>query len=240
MKAQDLKDAYYAVRIDGRYDLYDKDPNSGSRTCHKYLGSVVYNSKSQSVMFNGKRYTIIRELENALKEWEESLPFSVECYNPIIREEARTRMCISEYLERIGMERKYCISPNVDAAYILKTHNVYFGEQALAELTFKVNEDGKSGEIGLFHDSCNNAYVSAKFSSLENAIESINSLIEPLLLCSVSKSMELHSKMSKARSCADIGNLNIISYKTFDTYSVGLKDKIISELEEALKRLKED
>ena len=240
MKAQDLKDAYYAVRIDGRYDLYDKDPKSGCRSCHKYLGSVVYDSKNQSVMFNGQRYTTIQALDNALKEWEKSLPFSVENYNPMIREEARAGMCISEYLERISMERKYWISPNIDAAYILKTHNVYFGEQALAELTLKVNEDGKSGEIGLFHDSCNNAYVSAKFSSLENAIESINSLIEPLLLCSVSKSMELHSKMSRARSSVDVGSLNVIDYKTFDTYSERLKDKIISELEEALKRLKED
>lgn len=239
MKAQDLKDAYYAVRIDGRYDLYDKDPKSGSSSCHKYLGSVVYDSKNQSVMFNGQRYTTIQALDNALKEWEKSLPFSVENYNPMFNEKYRTERCIGDYLQSIGFVYNGCDGFTKSSLYILNHYNPYFSKQVAVEMLVKVDDSGKTSSISL-HYRQSSSFVTSDFDSLEEAIATINSLIEPLLLCGASEFINKHNKISKQRKKANLGEIITVNFRTLQTYSEDLKAKTIEALEEALKRLKEE
>lgn len=239
MKAKDLKDVYYAVRIDGRYDLYDKDPKSGSSSCHKYLGSVVYDSKNQSVMFNGQRYTTIQALDNALKEWEKSLPFSVENYNPMFNEKCRTERCIGDYLQSIGFVDYGIDGFTKSLMYILNHYNPYFSKQVAVEMFVKVDDNGKNGSISL-HYRQSSSFVTSDFDSLEEAIATINSLIEPLLLCGASELINKHNKMSKQRKKANLGEIITVNFRTLQTFSDDLKAKTIDALEEALKRLKED
>lgn len=239
MKAQDLKDAYYAVRIDGRYDLYDKDPKSGCRSCHKYRGSVVYDSKNQSVMFNGQRYTTIQALDNALKEWEKSLPFSVENYNPMFNGKYRTELCIGDYLQSIGFVYNRYDGFTKSLMYILNHYNPYFSKQVAVEMIVKVDNSGKNGSISL-HYQRSSSFVTSDFVSLEEAIAAINSLVEPLLLCGASDMINKHKKMSKQRKTANLGEIITGNFRTLQTYSEDLKAKTIEALEEALKRLKEE
>lgn len=239
MKAQDLKDAYYAVRIDGRYDLYDKDPKSGSRSCHKYLGSVVYDSKNQSVMFNSQRYTTIQALDNALKEWEKSLPFSVENYNPMFNGKYRTEQCLRDYLEGIGFVDNGFDGFTKSMMYILNHYNPYFSKQVAVEMLVKVDDSGKNGSISL-HYQQNSSFVTSDFESLEEAIATINSLIEPILLCGASELINKHNKMSKQRKKANLGEIITVNFRTLQTFSEDFKAKTIEALEEALKRLKEE
>lgn len=239
MKVQDLKDAYYVVKLDGRYDLYNKDPKSGHKSCHKYLGSVKYDSRTQKVLFNDVRYSTIEELDNALKEWEKSLPFSVECYNPMFNEKHRTECCITEYLQGIGFEDKGYDGFTKSLMFILNHCNPYFSKQVAVEMLVDVDDSGKNGSISLHHQS-SSSFVQSDFDGLEDAIATINSLVEPLLLCNASEMIAKHSKMTKQRKKTNLGEVVTVNFRALQTFSEDLKAKTIAALEEALKRLKEE
>lgn len=179
-----------------------------------------------------------RALDNALKEWEKSLPFSVENYNPMFNEKYRTERCIGDYLQSIGFVYNRCDSFTKSTMYILNHYNPYFSKQVAVEMLVKVDDSGKNGSISL-HCQRNSSFVTSDFDSLEEAIATINSLIEPLLLCGASELINKHNKMSKQRKKANLGEIITVNFRTLQTHSEELKAKTIEALEEALKRLKE-
>lgn len=239
MKSQELKDAYYVIRDGSRYDLYDKAERSGNRTNHKYVGSVVYDSKTQSVSFNGKKYLDISSLNDALTDWAKSLPFSVENYNPSLNEKCRISYCLDDYLSSIGFVYDGLEKMTKGSAYSLKSSNPYYPKQEAIELILHIDDDGK-GLVALIDGSDEYRAVHSEFNGLEEAIGAINTVIEPIMLCIASQMVKHYSNISETRKKHNIGVLCTVDWRKMESFNEELKPKLIASLEEALKRLKEE
>ena len=234
MTLQELKNSYHVLKRDNCDYLLFVPTTYG----YGFHAAISYNSKKQIVSFNGNDYKNINILNDAIKQWQDSLPFSVRHYDPTLRENVKVSGCINEYLTSIGFKRVDRSWHGNGDIYTMSTMNPYFIEDTIITMQVDVEEDSTNGSVMCTSDKTS-GFTRNSFVDLEDAIKTINSMIEPMILCSASGLVEALNKMSDLRQTNDkMGEMVVIDYKTFNTHTFNLRDKVIASLEKTLARLK--
>ena len=226
-------DDYSVFEHNGGYILYDKKRKS-SRSNFKYLGKFYISNDKTKFVFNDECYSDVTSLVDAIDEYNKTLPFDSEIYNPIVRKNCRIEYALHDYLEELGFEMVW---KHMEAIYTLK--DVY-GE-IICSVTFDVKEDTTEGKLtkiisgeSKYTFSC----IDVPFTDLDSAIGACNTLLSAYLLQLSSKTIHAASKMTNSR-------VSKIMKKTFDTstletYIEDEKKHIIEYLESELRMLKQE
>lgn len=102
MTRKDLEEKYNIIGENADIQLYRKKGEDGY-TGIRYCGNIAL--KNGKAVFNGKTYTDLDALDDALREWEKSLDYPVDTYCPMYRESWRTENRILWYLtEKMGFK----------------------------------------------------------------------------------------------------------------------------------------
>ena len=221
---------YQAFEHNGGYLLYDKERKS-DYSKYLYLGKFYITTDGESYVFNEDRYKTTDELINAIEEYNKTLPFSSEVYNPIFRKHIRIEYAVQEYLYSLGFKMEWgkC-DPAYGSVYSVKD---MYGSPIL-EIMVHVDEDTTEGTI--VRNISQSKWTESAFTDLDSAIGSVNSILSAYVAVVNSQTSDILSKMTTARAS------NVYD-KTFDikslsTYATDAKAKTIEYLENELKRLK--
>lgn len=181
-----------------------------------------------NAMFNGKKYSDIQTLDTALREWEKSLDFPVDTYNPTYNEIYRIKYRIEWYLtEKMGFEVSYGTISSWDEKYVRK-----IGTDAKFVVNLEYSDDVvvifmRIGEYSMTHEVKN----------AESGIAAINSILSGFVLMMAKDIVEVISSCDGSVA-AEVdafvrSNSNIFGYEKVD-----FKELMIEKLELQLKALK--
>jgi len=189
-----------------------------------YCGNISLNNGKAE--FNGKKYTDLDSLDNALLDWEKSLKYPVDSYNPMMRENYRTESRIIWYLEeKLGFK-------SARGPYTYNKYVKNIGPNC--QLSFAIeNEDERINIISRYGD----VSFAIVAEDADEAIEGIDSIIS----CSVLEmSHDMIDLLSICKESVSTGvkayiesNKNILGFEKVD-----FKTLMIERLERQLKMLK--
>lgn len=94
---------YLLLEHDGGYILYDTN-RRGHRSNNLYLGKFYLATATKGYAFNDNYYTTIDSLVFAMEEYNKTLPFEAENYNPMYRKHYCIECCIIDYLHSLGFK----------------------------------------------------------------------------------------------------------------------------------------
>lgn len=217
------EDIYELTPWKDGYLIYDKTKPS-NRSRWKYLGFIKLNNNNY--IFNNEKYTDPSSLIKDIEEYNSTLPFDPEIYNPSYRENYKIEMAVDDYLKGLGFEVSLTDSGDV---YILKASN----NTTICEIRVKVDFDSAKGEIMTFPND--NSIVTCKFDGLDSAIGAINSIISPDLLIIQSKIVGSLCKLTTQRS--NVVNKIKFEPNILSATMVDFKKELIERLKEELKNL---
>lgn len=223
MIRKELKEKYNIIGENSDISLYRKPGEYHYGV--GYCGNITL--KNGKAIFQEKSYSTIADLDNALRDWEKSLPYPVDTYNPMMNEGYKIYSQIifylthklgfkvnnsdwhQSYIKEIGpsFRLQFSIKQNYDENNVTITSS--FGGMTLMQ---KVNDTQTGIEI---------------ISSIVNceALQMAKDLIDTISICDekVNKDIDAYVK----------DNSNIFGYR-----KVNFKDVMIEKLENILKQLK--
>ena len=178
-------------------------------------------------MFNDNYYTTPDELMEAIRKYNETLPFEPDIYNPAFRKHIGIELALHDYLTDAGFK----MSRNINNEYILEDTYGY----ELCQISFDIKDDSTEGIIrkpvpGTFK------WTECPFHDLESAIGACNSLLSSYLLLTNSMVTHVLSKLTTSRASEVFDKT--FDIKTLTIYTENSKEKAIKRLEEELARLK--
>lgn len=232
MKKKDLLkqfgERYITIEHNGGYLLYDKE-GKVMRAQYLFKGLFYLASSGNSYVFQDEYYPTIKELIQAMDKWAETLPFSVELYNPAFKKSYMIECALHDYLTSLGFVIKDRICTLSDAT----------GKE-LCTINIKV-DDGKScGVVSRELPSSKNQvriqYVG--FTDLDSAIGACNTLLSTYCVSVNSVVTNMMSNMTNHRVSTFFNKT--FDIKTLSVYTEDAKQKAIEQLESELKRLKEE
>lgn len=222
-----LGEKYHAIEHNGGFLLYD-NTRQGKRTNVLYLGKIFLSTDGKKYVFNDDYYESVDTLVKAMEDYNATLPFDADVYNPIYRKNYKIECILHDYLCSLGFKHDYY----PETRYAL---NDAYG-QPIILFEFDVKEDSEDGVVRrLIHNT--DKWVEAKFNDVDSAIGACNSIIAAQCAIVNAQLVELLGKMTKHR----VGEFMDMTFdiKSLSTYSEDAKKKTIEQLEEELKRLKE-
>ena len=223
MTRNDLKAKYNILGDNKNISLYRKRGEFSFGV--GYCGNIsLVNGKA---VFNGVQYKSVEDLDNALVEWEKSLPFPVDTYNPLYNERARLETRLIWYLtEKMGFTHA------LDGGW--NDYNTYKREIGPSfHLVFQFNNRDDKVEISSRYGRVTFATV------VENEEEGIH-----VMSTIISSSVVLMAKdmVDLISVCGDKVESEIEAYvpanNIFGVEKVGFKDLMIEKLEKVLSGLK--
>ena len=159
---------YIVLKYTNSYLLYLKD--SGTYLPHKYIANFSINKGGNKFVFNDKKYTDFDLMVSDIEDYNKTLPFNCEFYNPSFRTNYFIELCLNEYLTNIGFTREM-------NSYKLKD----IDGKTLCIITFEVKDDTYNGSISrVIPDS--SSWMCADFKGIDDAISVVNSLVSYALL----------------------------------------------------------
>lgn len=214
-------DRYYKTIVwDDRIDLYDINPETGTRLNDKYLCSVKL--FDDGIWFNGIKYPgITIKLRTAIDQYVASLPFSSENYNPMFKDGVREIYCIDDMLLSLGFKRG--------------NNGEYYLTNGVMDERYSILVSGMGGKSEITARN-GNTWVTDEWEhgNLDDAIRVVSGFIQPYLLVSAGVAISALSKMSIIASKANIhvqtGPLSVETAK--------MRDQLVPMLDEMLKELK--
>ena len=223
MTRKDLIEKYNIFGRNENISLYRKkgEFNFGAGYCGNI--SLI----NGNAMFNGEKYSDIQTLDTALREWEKSLDFPVDTYNPMYNEIYRVKDRIEWYLtEKMGFEVSYGTISSWDGKYVRK-----IGTDA----KFVVNLELSDVVVIFMH--IGDYSMTYKAINAESGIAAINSVLNGFVLMMAKDMVEVISSCDGSVA-ADVdafvrSNSNIFGYEKVD-----FKELMIEKLELQLKALK--
>lgn len=214
---------YHLIVNGDGYCLYDKEAHS-PRSRYKYLGFITLDTNKGEFVFNDSSYKDIESLINAINEYNSTLPFDPDIYNPSFKESYRIQMATHDYLCSLGFK-----SDDSDA-YTLKDG---FG-QPVVSVFVKVNHDSKSGYV--IRTLGNSAEVECPFKDLDSAIAAINSVVGTYIISLQSTITVAINKLTGSRQrTIEIGFVP----HSLDVYAKDITNKTIELLQSELEKLKQ-
>ena len=222
-----LGEKYRAIEHNGGFLLYD-NTRQGKRTNALYLGKIFLSTDGKEYVFNDDYYESVDTLVKAIEDYNATLPFDADVYNPIYRKNYKIECILHDYLCSLGFKHDYY----PEKRYAL---NDAYG-QPIVLLEFDVKEDSEDGVLRRLIPNTDK-WVDAKFHDVDSAIGACNSIIAAQCAIVNAQLIELLDKMTKHR----VGEFMDMTFdiKSLSTYSEDAKKKTIEQLEEELKRLKE-
>ena len=191
-----------------------------------YCGNISL--KNGKAVFNGQTYATVSELDNALREWENSLPYPVDTYNPMKREICRVEEQIIYYLtDVLGFELS---SRDWNTLYVKNVGPSF-------RLEF---------EVGLNHNDKDLVSIVSKYgaytftqdvSDTESGIAVISSIVNSECL-QMAKDMVDVLSVCDAKVTSEINAYVPDKTAFFGFQKANFKDMMIDRLETVLKQLK--
>lgn len=220
MNRQDLKTKYYIFGINADLRLH----RIGEFT---YCGSVSL--KRGKVWFNGKSYSDLESLDNALLKYAETLPYPIDTYDP-----SKKELCkVEQQLHYVLINKfKFCKSSEIGAGYYEQVYVRKLGPNICLRLGMR------NTDIGIDLSLRYGKYTfDQTVTSTDEGLVYINSMVNTVVAMAVKDMVELLSSCSGNIS-SDIdafvdSNTNILGFERVD-----FKTLMISTLEEQLKALK--
>lgn len=226
---------YHVIKHDGGYLLYDKEGYS-KRANALYLGYFFISTNGLNFKFNDNYYPTKEELIEAINEYNKTLQFDAEIYNPTYRKNWFVRTAFHDYMESIGFVR-------VDDERVLGQDDFYvlkdgYGQE-ICEICITVEEDTTTGKVKRKiknEDKWELRCTESEFTDLDSAIGAVNSILAMYCASINAITMNVLNGLTNSR-------VSSVFDKTFDvrrltTYTEDAKKKTIEMLESELKKLK--
>lgn len=226
-----LGERYEVIEHDGGYCLYDKQ-RPAKRSNYKYLGKFYVSSDKKHYAFNDKYYKDTESMVKAMDDYNSTLPFDIDIYNPLLRSNYRIECALHDYLESLGFES---VRWNRESRYIL---NDCYG-QCICDLTVRVKEDTTEGIITrniLSQDKDKLLRTESPFADLDSAIASVNSILATYVASVNAAAMNVLNKITRSRSALLLDT--IFDVRTLSIFTEDGRQKMIEVLEKELKELK--
>ena len=193
-----------------------------------YCGSISL--KNGKAIFNNKSYNDIESLDKALREWEASLPWPVDTYNPLFRKGAALEDRIVWYLtDKLGFERS---TSNWDLKYVKNVGpncQIFFGfgsRQMDEETVTLVSQYG-------------GVTFRSEFDDIDKAVDFISAIVRESVLQMSSDMVNLLSSLPDTK-VPDIEAYVKSNKNIFGLEKVDFRGMMISLLENELKKLKKE
>lgn len=219
---------YKTIEHNGGYLLYDKERES-KRSNAYYVGRFYLSSDSKNYVFNDEYYSNVNDMVNAMEEYNKTLPFDPDIYNPFFRKHVGIELAIHDYLTDIGFKT----SRSINNEYVFEDAYGY----ELLRITYDIVEDSSNG-ILIKHTTGKHTWTECPFHDLDSAIGACNSLLSSYLVLTSSMFTNILSKLTTSRASEVYDKT--FDIKTLTVYTKNSKEKAIKLLEEELLRLKEE
>ena len=131
---------YQLIEHDGGWLLYDKEGHS-TRANALYIGLFYISTDNTRYSFRGDYYYTVDELIQAMEDYNKTLPFDAEIYNPSYRKHYRVKMALHDYLEGLGFKMS-CGGYDGTIYYIEDAY-----KQRICTIHVEVKEDTTAGRI---------------------------------------------------------------------------------------------
>lgn len=225
MTRNDLKTKYNIIGENKDIMLFRKH---GEKTYGiGYCGNITL--KNGKVIFNGKTYSDLETLDNALVEWEKSLPYPVDTYCPMTRESYRTESRILWHLtEKMGFEAS---KSGWEAGLYVRS----VGPNS--QLRFKVRQDLENEKVDITSQFGGMTFTQS-VDNAEDGIAVIDSIINSSVLMEAKDMVDIISACGE-KVTADVEAFIPTKENFFGIKQVSFKDLMIARLESILAQLKE-
>ena len=191
-----------------------------------YCGNITLNNGK--AVFNGKSYNDLETLDNALVEWEKSLPYPVDTYCPMTRESYRIKSRIVWHLtEKMGFEHS---KSGWDAGVYVRS----IGPNS--QLRFNVRQDLEDGKVHITSEFGGMTFMQS-VDNAEDGIAVVDSIINSNVLMGAKDMVDIIS------ACGEKITTEVEAYvptkeNFFGMKKVSFKDLMIARLESILSQLK--
>ena len=220
MNRKELKEKYHIFGNNNNLSLYRKQ---GEYTYGiGYCGNIIL--RHSKAIFNGIVHKSIEELDKALVEWEKSLPFPVDTYNPNLNEKDRIGSQISFYLTKIGFKSTFS---NYSEIFIKK---IGISFEISIELSTKFDKLLIVSKYGDFT-------FCEEINDTEEGIKIINTLVNGEILVMAKDMLDAISSCGESVT-NEIDTFIKTNENIFGYQKVSFKDVMITRLENVLSQLK--
>lgn len=217
-------DKYKTIEHEDGYLLYDTEI-LGKHSVHQYLG--YFSIDGDKFLYRENYYTSVSDLVNAMNEYNQTLPFDIDIYNPMYRKHCMIEMALCDYIEGLGFKNE-----KNNKFILLDAYN-----QELCKIIMIVKEDTTSGKIICETNTKPKlTWTESEFTDLNSAIGALNSILAIHCLSINASVVNLLDKLTNSRVSSVYNKTFDIA--TFQTYTENAKEKAIEKLEQELKRLK--
>ena len=191
-----------------------------------YCGNIAL--KNGKAVFNGKTYNDLETLDNALVEWEKSLPYPVDTYCPMTRESYRTESRIVWHLtEKMGFEQS---KSGWEAGVYVRS----IGPDS--QLRFNVRQDLENGKVNITSQFGGMTFTQS-VDNAEDGIAVIDSIINSNVLMGAKDMVDIISVCGE-KITSEIETFIPTKENFFGIKKVNFKDLMIERLEKVLEELK--
>lgn len=219
---------YKLIEHDCGWLIYDKEGHS-KRAFALYIGHFYLSTDNTKYSFRGNYYTTVDELIKAMDDYNKTLPFDAEIYDPTFRKNVLVEMALHDYLESLGFKMSW-------GGY---DGTIYYIEdsygQRVCTIQVDVKEDTTKGRITRLIPN-SSKWTDALFTDLESAIGAVNSILSMYCLSINAITMNVLNGLTEARA-SEVFDMTF-DVKSLKTYTEDAKKKTIERLEAELKRLK--
>lgn len=192
-----------------------------------YCGNIAL--KNGKAVFNGKTYNDLETLDNALVEWEKSLPYPVDTYCPMTRESYRTESRIVWHLtEKMGFEQS-------KSGWEVGVYVRSIGPNS--QLRFNVRQDLENGKVNITSQFGGMTFTQS-VDNAEDGIAVIDSIVNGSVLMGAKDMVDIISACGK-KVTTEIEAFIPTKENIFGVKQVSFKDLMITRLENVLNQLKE-
>lgn len=224
-----LGDRFTTIEHDGGYLLLDKEQEAHltQQSYGKYIGKIYLASSGNYYVYRDIHYRNVDNLLKAIEEYNATLPFDIEIYNPSYLPSYKIEAGLHQYLKSIGFT-------NVSERDTYELKDLY--GHSICTLYFSVDSDTAEGKVTR---SCGgHKWQDSEFTDLDSAVAAVNSLVATYLACVQAQVMNALNLLMSSRATKILDHT--IANNGFDEYITNAKEKAITYLEQELKRLKEE
>lgn len=223
MTCKELQEKYDIIGDDKNISLYRK---KGERTYGiGWCGEIVL--KNGKAIFNSRTYSTIADLDEALVEWEKSLPYPVDTYSPLNRK---------SYM--VDSQLTYYLTKKLGFKVIHAGWNIHYGKQIgdNCEISFNLEQDTEkecvriTSRFGEYH-------FTQEVTDTETGVAVISSIVNGECL-SMAKDMVDLMSVCDEKVTGEIEAYAQTTENIFGIKPVSFKDLMIERLEKALAQLK--
>ena len=225
-----LGERYEVFEHDGGYCLYDKE-RPAKRSNYKYIGKFYVSSNKKQYAFGDKYYDDVESLVKAMDEYNSTLPFDIDIYNPLFKNSYRIEIALSDYLQSLGFARE-C---GRESRYVL---NDCYG-QCICDLSVLVEENTTRGVITrniITPDKDKMLRADSLFADLDSAVASVNTILATYVASVDAAAMNVLNKIINSRSAILLDTT--FNVRTLSTFTEDGRQRMIEALEKELEQLK--